>query len=428
MAKEDEDGVWRTIGGRRIFIRNGESLTDAMRKSGKFKKNLGKTTKKLKINKSEIIKNRRIENRMEKLEKAIEKARGIPYGRPDWQAVRSFQAEYDKLAKQLSKKKYHESSKMGVKANPQATEKEAFKKKYKESFDNWKKANPQATDDEIIGILKAKQYNGELSGNTENTIPNRFKDGFKVQNSKYSDESKMTLVEDGSGVRLIYDGKDTGTVLRNDLSDSEISSLRNAGKIQNMSEYLDQKDTLSRPRTKKDYDDRLNKISKIKEDGTYDLETGKLKNYTDGYQVTFSMTDMDFDDKAYQNLVEKFKAHDHGTVDAGKFEGYPEISFNVTDMKKALKLAYKYNQKSVWDWKNGTDISTGGTGEYKDYNPVTVDNLSKSVIRTRGLQNRILNYEDEIKNIRRKGNLSFTDKSRLMKLEREKEKLENQLK
>lgn len=31
-----EDGVWRTIGGRRVFIRNGQSLSDAMKESGKF--------------------------------------------------------------------------------------------------------------------------------------------------------------------------------------------------------------------------------------------------------------------------------------------------------------------------------------------------------------------------------------------------------
>lgn len=32
----NEDGVWRTISGRRVFIRTGQSLTDAMRESGKF--------------------------------------------------------------------------------------------------------------------------------------------------------------------------------------------------------------------------------------------------------------------------------------------------------------------------------------------------------------------------------------------------------
>lgn len=38
MKEADEkNGVWRTIGGRRIFIRRGENLTDAMKRSGKFK-------------------------------------------------------------------------------------------------------------------------------------------------------------------------------------------------------------------------------------------------------------------------------------------------------------------------------------------------------------------------------------------------------
>ena len=39
MADDKESGgVWRTVCGRRIFIRKGQSLTDAMRESGKFKK------------------------------------------------------------------------------------------------------------------------------------------------------------------------------------------------------------------------------------------------------------------------------------------------------------------------------------------------------------------------------------------------------
>lgn len=33
---DDEDGVWRTIGGRRIFIKNGQDLASAMKESGKF--------------------------------------------------------------------------------------------------------------------------------------------------------------------------------------------------------------------------------------------------------------------------------------------------------------------------------------------------------------------------------------------------------
>lgn len=34
---DKEEGVWRTIGGRRVFIKTGQKLSDAMRESGKFK-------------------------------------------------------------------------------------------------------------------------------------------------------------------------------------------------------------------------------------------------------------------------------------------------------------------------------------------------------------------------------------------------------
>ena len=36
--KVEQGGVWRTIGGRRIFIKDGSNLADAMRESGKFQK------------------------------------------------------------------------------------------------------------------------------------------------------------------------------------------------------------------------------------------------------------------------------------------------------------------------------------------------------------------------------------------------------
>lgn len=32
----EEGGVWRTIGGRRVFIKDGEDIATAMKKSGKF--------------------------------------------------------------------------------------------------------------------------------------------------------------------------------------------------------------------------------------------------------------------------------------------------------------------------------------------------------------------------------------------------------
>lgn len=49
-----EDGVWRTVAGRRIFIKNGQSLTDAMKNSGKFEKNNLQAKLKKQLNKTEL--------------------------------------------------------------------------------------------------------------------------------------------------------------------------------------------------------------------------------------------------------------------------------------------------------------------------------------------------------------------------------------
>ena len=45
--KEELDGVWRTVGGRRIFIRNGQDLSSAMKESGKFNNSIKKSMQKV---------------------------------------------------------------------------------------------------------------------------------------------------------------------------------------------------------------------------------------------------------------------------------------------------------------------------------------------------------------------------------------------
>jgi hypothetical protein len=53
MAKNDIGGVWRTIGGRRVFIKDGQDLATAMKESGKFK---NAKKEKYKENESEFYK------------------------------------------------------------------------------------------------------------------------------------------------------------------------------------------------------------------------------------------------------------------------------------------------------------------------------------------------------------------------------------
>ena len=43
----EENGVWRTVGGRRIFIKKGQDLASAMKESGKFNSNAKEKSKEL---------------------------------------------------------------------------------------------------------------------------------------------------------------------------------------------------------------------------------------------------------------------------------------------------------------------------------------------------------------------------------------------
>lgn len=61
----EENGVWRTVGGRRIFIKEGQDLASAMKESGKFKKEISKEEK---AEQSVLLKQQR-----EKLRKKINK-------------------------------------------------------------------------------------------------------------------------------------------------------------------------------------------------------------------------------------------------------------------------------------------------------------------------------------------------------------------
>lgn len=160
MAKDDfEDGVWRTVGGRRIFIRNGESLSSAMKKSGKFK-----LVKKGKKKKEEEIK---------ELEKQLEETKGFLQRAGIEEKIRALKAGYDnvedyrkaederkaKISSEREKekqrkeetriKKAEELSKQLEKDKSEATEEK------REQFEIIQKNNPMQ-DDYHVGIRSPK--------------------------------------------------------------------------------------------------------------------------------------------------------------------------------------------------------------------------------------------------------------------------------
>lgn len=98
-------------------------------------------------------------------------------------------------------------------------------------------------------------------------------------------------------------------------------------------------------------------------DGTYNVKTLKPVSYNSGYQVTFCRIGDNYSPKEYAAKVNEFlDVSSDKIASAGKFQGTPEVSFHVKDKSVAIKKAKKYNQISVWDWKSGEEIETGGTG------------------------------------------------------------------
>lgn len=113
--------------------------------------------------------------------------------------------------------------------------------------------------------------------------------------------------------------------------------------------------------TKALHEEILHKLASF-EDGTYNLETLEAVEFNKGYQVTFCQVGDNYSDDDYDFLVSMFtEVSSDGIVYAGVF-GNPEISFHFANLETAIRYAKKFNQISVWDWKNGCEIKTGGTG------------------------------------------------------------------
>lgn len=119
--------------------------------------------------------------------------------------------------------------------------------------------------------------------------------------------------------------------------------------------------------TQEEHKRAIEELSKDKyPDGTYDISKYSQVEYENGYQVTFCQIGDNYSAKDYDDRVNEFRsASSDGIVSAGKFESTPEISFHVASREEAIALAKKYNQISIWDWKDCNEIKTGGTGRRK---------------------------------------------------------------
>lgn len=102
----DIGGVWRTIGGRRVFIKDGDNLETAMKKSGKFRKI---TTEKKEREKYELNKKlKEVQNKVDKLDEKLAEyeedemmANSPAHDELRWEYEEA-KEKYDELKKQLN--------------------------------------------------------------------------------------------------------------------------------------------------------------------------------------------------------------------------------------------------------------------------------------------------------------------------------------
>lgn len=141
----EENGVWRTVGGRRIFIKEGQDLASAMKESGKFKSSIESKEKELskeeKADKSVLIREQRDELR--------EKLRKCGLSKDEYEdikkQIKELTKQKEELDKDLSnldlrdaKERLEEKSRIKVKENKtlkNGLSDEEIAKKYREEND-----------------------------------------------------------------------------------------------------------------------------------------------------------------------------------------------------------------------------------------------------------------------------------------------------
>lgn len=177
------DGVWRTVGGRRIFIKTGQTLTEAMRESGKFQKNKNQS-KKTKIDdlkqEKERIENEYNEMRKRLSEKLQELAKERKFSDEETDKLRekinSLEEELEKINKKLKKEEFKiEKEKIGKlisdlenKYTPENIKHEFYSENLKFNFEYYLDEDDSYYN-KAIGIIALDIISKELGLETSNS-------------------------------------------------------------------------------------------------------------------------------------------------------------------------------------------------------------------------------------------------------------------
>lgn len=303
----DSDGVWRTISGRRVFIREGQNLGDAMKASGKFKSLKGKSGK--------------VQSKKELFKERLK----------DITAKKDNETQSNEIEKAKRKINYQKSfgndgtvynQEVKISSDEKKSINDAIEKEIKNGYPNWK----DYAGDKNTAKLYLEKLSDKSVNNTNNTTNRFIKNHLKDDKIKTDRNTRYSLSEN-----------------KGNLSQGQKESLGSK------------------------YRSSLTKLNdKSIEDGTYDLDTGKKVDFGNkGYNVSFEQSSDKYTDSEYFDKIEECRKLCDGKVYGGKFGGAPEISFYTEDKETAMKIMEKYNQHSIYD------NSIGDIIENSKYNAAT---------------------------------------------------------
>lgn len=218
MKKKDyENGIWRTIGGRRVFIRKGQDLSSAMKESGKFKTKMNE--KAVKGVREEDLKDQYIEslNNVSKMEYNGEITRD----------------EYDEAIKNINKEYKNRKMEDKFYTRKDGTKEYELYKRAKENPDSIDPMTENSTDWEALDKKYSDRYEKE-----RNTYESKV---FGTDVTKADEQMKKTFGEDfkydeeknirgSNGKAIDFNTKDdtfkyTGSYNRNKMDKARADSI-----------------------------------------------------------------------------------------------------------------------------------------------------------------------------------------------------------
>lgn len=319
---EEQDGVWRTIGGRRVFIRKGQDLSSAMKESGKFKTKMNE--KAVKGVREEDLKDQYIEslNNVSKMEYNGEITRD----------------EYDEAIKNINKE--YKNRKMGDKfyTRKDGTKEYELYKRAKENPDSIDPMTENSTDWEALD----KKY-GNMYKNERDNYESKY---LKARNEEIRYERALGEYKGGKdvGEKIKKTGNDylpkeskittQGTSNRKEVSDNIQAHI--LSHYDNPVDFMEQMDNMDYLPT------RWHAGEELAKGGSYLIYTDDQRKFLDGLNInpkgkTFG------DDKVssmYNSLVGRESEHLYNRLEK-LFEQYKKEHKNsnttLDDFRKWFK-------------------------------------------------------------------------------------------